>query len=133
MTHPSFPEEWRIISSTSRFFPVHSKVRLIPRSQDPDRFDLAVEWEEAVSLLLLEDKEFPKVKPGTFRGPFDHPKESAKEQFELVVTVCPGPREKSFLCGFLTKNPTGTDPGATGVWVAEEQPGRKPPYGAPEE
>lgn len=136
MTNASFCEEWRIISSTSRFFPVHSTVKLIKKAQGRDRIDLAVQWEGGVSLVLLEDKDLPGNVPGTFEGDFDHPDPRQQETFELSVTVCHGPKKKkAFLHGvlFTLSKPGGGDPGATGVWVAEEQPGRKPPCGESEE
>ncbi len=117
-------EEWRIISSTSRFFPVHSKVKLISRAQDAARIDLAVEWEKSLSLLLLEDKAFPDTVPGTFRGDFGHPKGEADEElFQIVVTVCPaqGIGAPQYLCGQLYELNAGIESGATGVWVAEEE------------
>lgn len=131
MTNPSFCEEWRIISSTSRFFPVHSIVRLVKRKQGRGRIDLAVEWEGGLSLVLLEDKAFPDDVPGTFEGSFGHHTQSkGEEQFELSVTVCHGPKKrkkKMFLCGVLLPLLAGIDPGATGVWVAEEDRPKRPP------
>ena len=136
MTNTDFSREWLIISSTSRFFPVHSTVTLIEKTQDPGRIDLAVQWEGGLSLELLKDKTFPDNVPGTFEGSFCHPNQKEEEDFELSVTVCHGPKKKkTFLHGVLFTLPkkSGGDPGATGVWVAEEQPGRKPPCGASEE
>ena len=132
MTNPSFCEDWRIISSTSRFFPVHSIVKLIQGTQDRSHIDLAVQWEGGVSLVLLQDKDFPDDVPGTFEGSFDHPNKSQEEeleQFELSVTVCHGPKKKkTFLHGVLFTLPgRRIDPGATGVWVAEEDRPKRPP------
>lgn len=134
MTESTFPQEWTIRASTSRFFPVHSTVCLTPKRSGSASFDLAVNWEDQATLTLLT-ADFPTGTPGTFRGKYDHPKgkpEPDQEKFEIVVTVCPG-NEKGgprFLCGQLHRRGSGGDPGGTGVWVAEEKPPKEP---SPEE
>ncbi len=126
MSECNYSEKWEIISSTSRFFPVHSHVLLTPEQPKSAHFKMSVNW-AGHSDLPLHEADFPERMPGAFRIPFDHPKEDSKEEhFELGVTVNFGPNGKRYLFGVVFK-PTFEDQG-TGVWVAEEKP---PPPGEP--
>ena len=128
MTEPNFEGCWTIRSSTSRFFPAHSKFHLTPKPQS-DEFELEVNWEEHSKLKLLE-RDFHKVESGrVVRGTFDHPKETPQppkpqERFELVVTLCPvfGPDQEQYLFGLLFPKKPGREDEGTGVWVAEQKP-----------
>jgi hypothetical protein len=123
MAEPTLTSRWRIVSSTSRFFPIWSWVHLDPLSADPSRFRFQVSWEGHSSLQLFEGT-YPDVTapPGaavTLRGGFRFPGPQG-HPFELVVTVCPGYQDfPKYLCGQLY-DLEGRGDGATGVWVAEE-------------
>jgi hypothetical protein len=127
MTEFDYSEEWEIVSSTSRFFPVRSTVLLTPKEQPKSaRFAIAVNWVDHAELPLFE-ADFPGRIPGTFQGPFDHPKDGPKKQhFELGVTVNFGSDGKRYLFGVVFKPSFDDEP--AGVWVAEEKP---PPNGPP--
>lgn len=122
MTESVFKGDWTIRSSTSRFFPAHSRFQLTPKRPQSDEFELEVHWEEHSRLKLL-DRDFREVESGrVLRGPFERPKENPNEleHFELVVTLCTVD-EKKYLLGLLLPKP-GRDDEATGVWVAVEKP-----------
>lgn len=130
MTEPPdldrFP--WKILSSTSRFFPAESLIRF-KKTPLPEGFEIEVSWEELEQLKLkLPDSTFLEGPRGTLKGDFRHPRE--QKGFELVVTFCPetahglGP----ILFGILREKSGGVETGGTGVWVAEEQgPPKKRP------
>ena len=122
----TIPKSWKVVASTSRFFPVESTVVLTRKSQDSTSFALEVDWVQHASLPLF-DVTLPEEPPGTSRGDFFHPK-APTEQFDFSVTVSLGPKEKPYLFGVVSGPRQGIESGGTGVWVAEEQqPPRDPP------
>lgn len=132
MAEPSIPRGWKIISSTSRFFPVDSEVRFAPVRGGVSRYELDVDWgRQATSWTFeveLPDGMTSEGRSSHFHGDFQDKK---GRPFRVVFTLCPessqgGPR---YLCGLLFHR-RNSDPGdlgdtATGVWVAEEE--RKEP------
>lgn len=131
MAKPDFPGDWKVIASTSRFFPVQATVVLERKPRDSSSFALTVVWE--TQEMQLFDEAFPEDPPGTFGGSFKHPKKPGSEElFEFSVTVSPGPekKKKRYLFGVVSDPGQGIDSGGTGVWVAEEQ--QQPPEDPPD-
>lgn len=124
------PLRWNVISSTCRFFPAWSGLRLRPGG--PGRHRLEIEWEGHPPHLLCEVV-VPESAPGgavSFGGEIQGPE---GERFRVWATLCPGDGEDAprRLCGSLRPWSGGIGAsGGTGVWVAEEDrpPGDGGPY-----
>jgi len=112
---------WKILSSTSRFFPTESVIDF-KKTPLPEGFQIEVTWEELEQFrLTLPNSTFLENPRGTLKGDFRHP--GKLEDFQLVVTLCPvpGPKGQSLLFGVLSSGGR-IEGGGTGVWVAEGPP-----------
>lgn len=120
------PLRWNVVSSTCRFFPAWSGLRLCPAGLGRRRIE--IEWEGHPSHPLCE-VEFPdNGQPGaavSFGGVIVGPE---GERFRVWATLCPGDGEDGprSLCGSLRPLGGIGASGGTGVWVAEED---RPPGG----
>jgi hypothetical protein len=130
MTEPYFPEDWIIRSSTSRFFPAHSKFKLTRKGAGSADFELEVTWEKHAALKVIENF---SLENSVWKGDIRRPKDERgqEEKFQLLVTSCPpGFDEKQRLWGLLLPYPSSYGDEGTGVWVAEAIPRKKPPGGS---
>lgn len=120
MTIQSPSETWRILASSSRYFPVQAQVVFL-RKEPGAPFEFQVNWEDEITVALFTGELPQGAESGTFQGEFEDKK---CKPLLVVVTACPAKKqgEKRHLCGRLFDlDSPSRDGGALGVWVAEEE------------